>query len=204
MSSVLDAIRKRRSIRKYSNQPVAEDAVLEVLEAARWAPSAHNAQPWRFIVLKDASVKRKLASAMAEVLAEDMVKDKITHEVGDREVSVSRFSDAPVVVVACLVMADMKRFSDKRRQKSERDLAVQSIGASIQNMLLAASAKGLGACWYCAPVFCKKVVREVLAIPKGIEPQALITLGYSDDKISMPQRKQLYDFCSLNCWSKSI
>ncbi len=204
MTSVLDAIKQRRSIRKYSSQPVAEEDVLKVLEAARWAPSAHNAQPWRFIVLVDSSVKRELAMAMADAWAADMTKDGLTLEAAERTTSVEGFSNAPVLVVACLTMADMKKFSDDVRQGSERDLAVQSLGAALQNMLLAASAEGLGACWHCAPVFCKETVRQALKIPLDVEPQAIITFGYPAEKVSAPERKELGEFCFLNCWGASF
>ena len=70
----LDTIKERRSVRKYQAKPVPQEAIEEVLAAAGWAPSAHNAQPWRFIVLADPEVKRKLAEAMAKSWAADMVK----------------------------------------------------------------------------------------------------------------------------------
>ena len=75
MSSMFDAIKGRRSIRKYQARPVPKELIEEVLEAAGWAPSAHNAQPWRFIVLVDAWVKRELAEAMAKSWAEDLSKE---------------------------------------------------------------------------------------------------------------------------------
>ena len=66
-----------------------------------------------------------------------------------------------------------------RDKKSERDLAVQSLGAAIQNMLLVARANGLGTCWFCPPIFCKKTIRRISKIPEDVETQALITLGVS-------------------------
>ncbi len=76
MSHLLDELRERRSVRKYQARPVPEELIREVLEAAGWAPSAHNAQPWRFIVLSDPQVKRRLAEAMAEAWAADMDKGR--------------------------------------------------------------------------------------------------------------------------------
>ena len=73
--SLNDVIKKRRSVRKYLPQIVPRDAVLEVLVAAGWAPSAHNSQPWRFIILENPSVKRELAEAMADAWAADVEKD---------------------------------------------------------------------------------------------------------------------------------
>jgi coenzyme F420-0:L-glutamate ligase/coenzyme F420-1:gamma-L-glutamate ligase len=206
MSRVTDTIETRRSIRKYSSRRVPTEALSEILEAARWAPSAHNAQPWRFIVLIDDSLKRDLAEAMANAWMADMIRDGTPMEVRKklRETSVERFARAPVLVVACLTMKDMIRYTDESRQKCEHDLAVQSLGAAIQNMLLAAHSKNLGACWFCAPIFCKDTVRKVLKIPEDVEPQALITIGYSAEKPSAPSRKPLQSYSYLDCWGKKL
>ena len=81
MSDVIDVIKKRRSIRKYAARRVPKEILREILEAARWAPSAHNAQPWRFIVLTDMPKKRELANAMADAWMADMNKDGTSSEV---------------------------------------------------------------------------------------------------------------------------
>jgi F420 biosynthesis protein FbiB-like protein len=204
MSHVLDAIRERRSVRKYQARPVPHELIEEVLMATGWAPSAHNAQPWRFIVLADASVKRELAEAMAESWAADMAKDGLNIEADKRKVSVERFATAPVLILACLTMDGMRKFSDEKRKKSERDLAMQSLGAALQNLLLAAHAKGLGACWFCAPGFCKETVRKVLKIPDEVEPEALIAMGYPAEKPPVPSKKLLGDYCFKNKWGGSL
>jgi coenzyme F420-0:L-glutamate ligase / coenzyme F420-1:gamma-L-glutamate ligase len=204
MSHILDAIRERRSVRTYQSHTVPHELIEEVLVAAGWAPSAHNAQPWRFIVLADASVKRKLAEAMAESWAADMAKDGLKIEADKRRISVERFATAPVLILACLTMDGMNKFPDEKRQKSERDLTVQSLGAALQNMLLAAHAKGLGACWFSAPGFCKETVRKVLKIPDEIEPEALIAMGYPAEKPPMPPKKLLGDYCFKNKWGGSL
>jgi len=206
MDYVLDLIKKRRSIRKYSPRKLADDALREVLEAARWAPSAHNAQPWRFIILTADNVKQELAEAMADAWKLDMVKDSVP--VDTREsmaaASVERFTCAPVLIVACLTMKDMLTYADEVRQKCERDLAVQSLGAAIQNMLLAVQAKGLGACWFCAPIFCKEKVRKILQVPMDVEPQALIALGYPAEKPDTPHRKPLETYAYRDCWGGKL
>jgi coenzyme F420-0:L-glutamate ligase / coenzyme F420-1:gamma-L-glutamate ligase len=200
MSNMLDAIRERRSIRKYQSRTVPHELIEQVLVAAGWAPSAHNAQPWRFIVLADESVKRELAETMAESWAADMAKDGLKIEADKRKVRVERFATAPVLILACLTMDGMMEFSDEKRQNSERDLAMQSLGAALQNLLLAAHAKGLGACWFCAPGFCKETVRKVLKIPDEVEPEALIAMGYPAEKPPVPSKKLLGDYCFKNKW----
>jgi F420 biosynthesis protein FbiB-like protein len=197
---MFDIIRERRSVRKYLDRPVPQEAIEDILEAAGWAPSAHNAQPWRFIVLTDDSVKRELAEAMAESWADDMTKDGLKIEDEKRLARVERFATTPVLILACLTLDGMRTFSDEKRQKSERDLAMQSLGAALQNMLLAAHTKGFGACWFSAPCFCKETVRKVLKIPDQIEPEALIAMGYSDEKPPLPPRKLVGDYCFKNKW----
>ena len=202
--SIKEAIKQRRSIRKYLDRKVPEALVLEVLEAAGWAPSAHNAQPWRFIVLSDVSMKRRLAEAMAASWAADASKDGTAVEQSQLDFSIQRFSNAPVVIVACLTMEGMREYPDAKRRQSERDLAVQSLGAALQNLLLAAYASGLGACWFSSPAFCKETVRKVLNIPETVEPQALVLMGYPDEKAPISSRKLLKDYCFMDSWGKPI
>jgi len=200
MPHVLDSIKGRRSVRKYLAQPVPQKAIEEVLVAAGWAPSAHNAQPWRFTVVADPSVKRQLAEAMSESWAADMVKDGLTVESEKFKFRLERFATAPVLILACLTMEGMVNFSDEKRQRCERDLAMQSFGAALENMLLAAHDLGLGACWFCAPAFCKETVRKVLKIPVEVEPEALILMGYPVEQPPVPPKKLLKNYCFKNEW----
>jgi coenzyme F420-0:L-glutamate ligase/coenzyme F420-1:gamma-L-glutamate ligase len=206
MDHVMNSIKERRSIRKYSSRKVSTYILRQVLEAARWAPSAHRVQPWRFIVLTDSFLKRGLSEAMADVWVADMIKDGIPSETREnqRKASAERFTNAPVLIVACLTMKDMLSYADESRQKSERDLAVQSLGAAVQNMLLTAHANGVGACWFCAPIFCKETVRKILKIPDDVEPQALITLGYPAEKPHAKSRKPLETYSYLDYWGKKL
>ena len=77
---IFDLIKGRRSIRKYSSKEVPRDILFNILEAARWAPSAHNAQPWRFIVITERSLKRKLAEQMAGEWTKDMTRNGVPRD----------------------------------------------------------------------------------------------------------------------------
>jgi len=200
MSHLLDELRERRSVRKYQARPVPQKLIKEVLLAAGWAPSAHNAQPWRFIVLVDPNVKSQLAEAMADAWAADMAKDGVSIEHETFKLRVERFATAPALVLACLSMENMAKFPDEERQRCERDLAMQSLAAALQNLLLAAHSLGLGACWFCAPAFCKETVRRVLEIPDEVEPEALIAIGYPAEEPPTPPRKKLGDYCFKDTW----
>jgi coenzyme F420-0:L-glutamate ligase/coenzyme F420-1:gamma-L-glutamate ligase len=173
-------LRSRRSIRQYRAEMPAQDKLDRIFASAAMAPSAHNRQPWRYFVICDAGPKAALARAMGERLAIDRRRD------GDADASIkvdversfTRISGAPVVVLVALTLAEMDHYPNKERRRAEYLMAVQSTAMATQNLLLAAHAEGLGACWMCAPLFCPDVAQRVLALPPDWEPQGLLTLGY--------------------------
>jgi coenzyme F420-0:L-glutamate ligase/coenzyme F420-1:gamma-L-glutamate ligase len=205
LSNILKELRNRRSVREYLPKDVSYNIILKVLEASIWAPSAHNAQPWRFIVISDLRIKQRLAETMSREWDKDLRESGFSVE--DREhltkTSIKKFTQPPIILLACLTMEDMDIYPDERRCKAEYLMAVHSVAASIQNMLLAAHFEGLGTCWYCAPLFCQAKVRKILGIPDDIEPQALVTLGYSDEKPEAPPRKPLKTIMYQNHWGCS-
>lgn len=180
MSDLLDVIRSRRSLRRYSDQPVPRELVRQVLEAATWAPSAHNRQPWRFAVLTYAADKARLAGAMGARLRADRTADGDAPADIEQDVarSYARLTGAPVIIVVCGSMADMDAYPDETRQHNEWVMAVQSVAMAGQNLLLMAHSLGLGACWVCAPLFVPQLVQTTLNLPADWQPQGLITLGY--------------------------
>lgn len=189
-----DALRDRRSIRRYTLQPVSHALVEELLTAATWAPSSHNRQPWRFCVIEDGATRDALADAMAEawrsdLLADGMASDEIDKRVESRRL---RLRGAPVVILPCLNMAQMDAYPDARRSHAEHTMGVQSVALAAQNLLLAAHARGLGACWMCAALFVPELIRVQLELPADWEPQALITLGYPAE-VRSSQRAPLHE-----------
>ena len=185
-AALLALMKARRSIRRYSDRPVSRAALEQLLEAARWAPSAHNRQPWRFVVMVEPEPRLRLAAAMGERFRRDLLANGLGADEAERQVvrSVARIGGAPAAVAVFLSMADMDRYPDERRQGLERDMAVQSVALAVQNILLMAHAQGLGACWMCAPLFCPDVVRETLGLPFDWEAQALLTVGYPAEEHS--------------------
>ncbi len=180
MHNLLDLIRTRRSIRRYTQDAVPADVIEQLLTAATWAPSAHNRQPWRFVVIADERTRHRLAAAMGDQLRRDLAADGRSPEFIERDAgrSFARLTGAPLLILVNLTMADMDIYPDERRARNEAIMAAQSTAMAGQNLLLAAHALGLGACWVCAPLFCPAVVRETLDLPAGWQPQGLITLGY--------------------------
>ena len=180
MTAFIPLLHTRRSIRRYRSEPVPRELINQILEAACWAPSAHNRQPWRFAVLQEQEPKERLATAMGARLRADLEADGVPEAAIEKDVnrSYQRITGAPVVIVVSVSMEDMDSYPDERRQRNERVMAIQSTAMAGQNLLLAAHALGLGACWMCAPLFVPQLVRETLRLPADWEPQGLVTLGY--------------------------
>ncbi|PIE80702.1 MAG: nitroreductase [Chloroflexi bacterium] len=170
----------RRSIRRYTPTPIPDALIGQLLTAAIWAPSAHNRQPWRFAVIQNESIKQQLALEMSAKLRTDLQADNVAPELIEKDTSRSyqRITQSPLLILLCLSMIDMDTYLDEKRQQNEWLMAVQSTALAGQNLLLAAQALGLGACWMCAPLFCSDVVKGCLSLPEDWQPQALITVGY--------------------------
>ncbi len=179
---VLDAIRGRRSVRRYLPKAVPDEAVERVLEAARWAPSPHGRQPWRFAVIRKDETRGRLADAMGGEWRSNLEMDGQDAEVVQRRLEGSRrrLLDAPVLVLICLYAEDLDAYPDPARQENETTMAVQSLGAAAQNALLAAYDAGLDAGWMCAPLFAPEKVVEALRLDPALVPHALLTLGYAE------------------------
>jgi PPOX class probable F420-dependent enzyme len=194
--AVLDAIRGRRSVRRYLPKVVPDDAVERVMEAARWAPSPHGRQPWRFAVLRRAETKERLADAMGEEWRANLEMDGQDPEVVEKRLigSRKRLLDAPVLLLLCLYLEDLDTYPDAERQRGETTMAVQSLGAAAQNALLAAYDLGLDAGWMCAPLFCPEKVVGALGLDSRLVPHALLTLGYAEgDPPKRRDRRPLED-----------
>jgi len=163
--SLFEAIIKRRSIRAYTKEEVSEEEVKRLIDAARWAPSAGNIQPWEFIVVRNAETKRKLSAA---ALDETFIEE------------------APVVIVAC---ANQKRSAWGYGQRGATLYCLQDTAAATQNLLLAAHALGLGTCWIGA--FQEEEARQVLNLPMGVRPVAIIPVGHPAEKPMAPSRRPI-------------
>jgi len=179
-SHLLAWLAERRSIRRYLPEPVPPDLIDKLLTAACWAPSAHNRQPWRFAVITSEDSKYRLARAMGDKLRIDLNADGLPAEIIEKDVarSYARITNAPLLILLCLSMRHMDSYPDETRRQREWIMAVQSTAMAGQNLLLAAHAVGLAACWMCAPLFCPEVVSRTLDLPLNWQPQALITIGY--------------------------
>jgi nitroreductase len=155
LMDLLDIIQTRRSIRTYKKQELPQGTIEKLLEAARWAPSAGNVQPWEFVVGSSPKTKQELAQA--------------AYEQTDIE-------EASIVIVVC---ADEKRAAESYGIRGKTLYCLQDTAAAIQNILLTASSLGLGSCWTGA--FKEDEIKKVINAPKGIRPVALIPIGYPNE-----------------------
>ena len=188
-----DLLYTRRSVRRFSSEAVPEDVLERVLEAATWAPSAHNRQPWRFAVLNTPDARIVLADTMGTEFRRDLQADGFSEEAVENQVARSRqrILEAPLVIVLCLDTSVGDEYPDARRQQAEYLMNVQGVAMAGENLLLAAHGEGLGGVWVCAPLFAQESVRRALALPLEWQPQGMLLLGYPAKVPNMRPRRPI-------------
>jgi len=164
---VFEAIKSRRSVRAFTNESISEEEVMKLIDAARWAPSAGNIQPWIFVVVRDSEIKRGLSAAALDQ---------------------TFIEEAPVVIVVC---ANQLRSARGYGSRGVNLYCLQDTAAATQNMLLAAYALRLATCWVGA--FQEEETRKVLNLPNSVRPVAIIPVGHPVEKPEAPERRALSD-----------
>ena len=162
---VFEAIVGRRSVRAFRPDPVPDALLTRLLDAARWAPSAGNLQAREFVVVTDPGLKRRLADA---ALDQHFVEE------------------APLDIVVCTVPG---RSAQRYGARGADLYCVQDASAAVQNLLLAAHALGLGACWVGA--FDERPVHRALALPRDVRPVAIVPVGYPAEHPAATPRRRL-------------
>lgn len=168
--SILETIKQRRSVRRYKPDPVPEDVLRRVLDAARFSPSGKNLQPWKFIIVNDESLKKRLAVA---------------------SVGQSFIAEAPLVVVACAFPDDCYSRMGNYMKSWPIDVAI-----AVEHLMLQAQEEGLGTCWIGA--FEETEVKSLLNVPQDVKVLALTPLGYPDENPGSRGRKSLEEIVSHN------
>jgi nitroreductase len=164
---VFTAIRQRRSVRAYKAVEVEEEKLKKILEAARLSPSASNRQEWKFIVVRNAETKKKLAKAAF---------------------GQSFIGEAPVVLVACGT-------ESKAIMACGQPAYTVDVSIACAFMILQAHELGMGTCWIGA--FKEDEVKKILKIPDSVRVVAMIPLGYPDEDPSQRSRKGLDQIISF-------
>jgi nitroreductase len=171
---LFEAIRQRRSIRSYTKEKVTDEEINVLLEAAIRAPSGGNRQTWRFVIIrKPETIEKMYKAASYSTQHQTFVKK------------------APLMIVVC---ADSDIYRRSRLPYRERGISlfcIQDTAAAVQNLLLAACALSLGACW--VGLFNEELVKETLKLPKSMRPVAIIPVGHTKSKAKPTPRKPLQD-----------
>ncbi len=193
---LFEAIKNRRSIRRYKTDPVDDKKIEAILEAGRWAPSWANMQCWRFIVVRDAKVKAQLADTMMKV------------KLPDREIpnpALNAMGIAPVVIVVCAEMgksgAKHGTGGDSIEYATDKgDWFMFDAALAVQNMLLAAHALGLGTVIIGA--FDAAQAEKILNMPKGYRIVTFFPVGVPEQPGKAPPRKELSEIVIKDKFSK--
>lgn len=206
--ATLKVIQDRRSIRSFTDEPVSEEAIQMILEAARLAPSGENAQPWRFIVVRDAETRKALGAIGGGGSGRRFTAEFVTKKMQERFAglqdeekkkaafekltsgNVSAFlADAPVDIVVC-------------GRKNVWDLPYDT-SAAIENMLLMVTGLGLGACWVIAPcidVRDEERLHRLLNVPDDIKIVSIIAIGHPTRPHRPRPRLPLHELVFNEVW----
>jgi len=187
---VEQAIASRRSLRRFDPRPVDAVTISELVTLACAAPAPHHSRPWRFVHVASPEARERLIAAMLEAWRAELQAERHQPAEIDKlsERSRRQLAGAPALLLACLSLDSARPWPDARRRLAERDMYVQSLGAALQNLLLAAHARGLSGYLKGAPLFCPDAVRSALDLPDGWEPAFLAILGYPESGSTPPPR----------------
>lgn len=200
---LFDAIAGRKSIRKFTDQPVPDENISRILDAGRLAPSANNTQPWSFLVIRDKAVLGNMAAAVRE-----MIDRMIPHAESEKQAQrlaaykgnyYTFFEQAPVVIAVFMEAYDASSnrllermgYSAREIMRLRPDPGLQSVAAAVEHMLLAIHALGYGSCWMTGPLVAQEAFEQLLGFGKERYIAALLPLGVPDEDPPNRSRKPL-------------
>ena len=167
----MEVVKKRRSIHYFTNDIVTNEDIDHILEAARWAPSAGNAQPWKFVVIRDPRNINKVwetTTGLNNITPQNFIRK------------------AQLLVVVC---TDITAYRGKQSNIFSDLYCIQDSANATMNLLLAVCDRGLGACW--VGMFKENDLRNVIGAPKHIRPVAIVPIGHTKSKEKSKPRKPL-------------
>jgi len=185
----------RRTIRAFSAEPVDAGAVRRAVATALTAPAPHHSEPWRFVILESAGARTALLDAMREAWIADLRRDGFTEEQIARRVRRGEvLRNAPLIVVPCLVTDAAHDYPDERRSRAEQAMFTVSMGAAVQNLLIALAVDGLGSAWISSTLFCQEVAAETLELPGNWRPMGAIAVGHPAEQARARPARDPGDF----------
>jgi coenzyme F420-0:L-glutamate ligase / coenzyme F420-1:gamma-L-glutamate ligase len=189
-SALIALMRSRRSIRRFRPEALPPDTLDLLMEAARWAPSASNRQPFRFVAVASPDLRARMAELVREAVAKTVERLPVDERapVAAYAKDFSCFDSAPLVLAAYHRSTSV--LGERVGLPPEADVgAISSVSAAIMNLLLAAHSLGLGTCWMTGPLVAAPALQALLAIPAGWQLSALIPVGVPDEAPSPPPRR---------------
>jgi len=185
----------RRTIRAFSAEPVDAGAVRRAVATALTAPAPHHSEPWRFVILESAGARTALLDAMREAWIADLRRDGFTEEQIARRVRRGEvLRNAPLIVVPCLVTDAAHDYPDERRSRAEQAMFTVSMGAAVQNLLIALAVDGLGSAWISSTLFCQEVAAGVMELPGNWRPMGAIAVGHPAEQARARPARDPGDF----------
>ena len=200
-NDVFEVMRTQRAVRRWTAEPVPDEVIERVIRAATWAPSGSNLQPWGFVVIRDAERRELIAEAIRESFRQfsgrlpdpDEIEDATQRRMIRGAVNLfGNFAAAPVLIIPCLVAA--------QSPAPEGLLAGSSIYPSIQNLMLAARAEGLGTVLTTPQDGIMETLRSEIGIPEEALPVAIIPMGWPDVNFGPVTRRPLEEFLHWERW----
>ena len=176
VSGIIDVILERRSIRNFKQEEVPKEVLLKLVEAARWAPSGSNIQPWYFIIVNDKDILEQIKSF-----------------------SPGLFGRPPSIVVFC---SDKKTAFEKAGKPGKEVLCLMDIAMAAENLMLQATKEGLGTC--AVRSFNVMAVKKILKLPEHISPELIVSIGYAVKEVKSPVKRMLEEISFFNKWGGEV
>lgn len=187
-----EVIKKRRSIHHFTADEVSDEDLNYVLEAARWAPSAGNVQPWRFVIVRKPENIHKVWESTAGIFLRTSSRKSIP-------IAPQNFiKKAPVIIVVC---TDASAYRGRQARINSNLYCIQDSAATTMNLLLAVCDRGLGACW--VGMFKEEKLRDALNIPPDIKPVAIVPVGHTKSKEKPRPRKPLQELIHIEAFPQT-
>ena len=174
-----EVVTSRRSVRSFLPDRVDPALLQRAVAAAVTAPAPHHTTPWRFVLVDTDGARTALLDAMRRAWVDDLTADGLDPERIERRLARSDalLGAAPYLIVPCLVTDGAHAYPDERRARAEREMFLVSMGAAVENLMIALSSSGLGSCWVSSTMFCPGPVRRALGLPDGWDPMGAVAVG---------------------------